>query len=178
MARAAPRGRIAGVRSYDSLGTKPSGIFRYLVIFELLFIAVVCFFGFEEKKKRSDVRVQEEPERRNADLVREILSVHVGSDHKLTLGAIRRKLQLQDPDHKAIVTGSIRAIIEDLRDEGMPICNDRDGRGYYVASGPQEYQDFRAVYFSSALTILARIKAMDKTVEKDFGTSALQDKLF
>ena len=76
------------------------------------------------------------------------------------------------------MTGTIRAIIEDLREEGIPICNDRDGRGYYVASGPQEYQDFRAVYYSSALTILARIRAMDKTVEKEFGASALQDKLF
>jgi len=178
VARAAPGGRIAGVRSYDSLGTKPSGIFRYLVIAELLFLAAVWFFGFEEKKKRSDARVQEDPGRGSVDLVREILLVHVGSDHKLTLGAIRRKLQLQDPGYKAVVTGTIRAIIEDLREEGIPICNDRDGRGYYVASGPQEYQDFRAVYYSSALTILARIRAMDKTVEKEFGASALQDKLF
>lgn len=71
----------------------------------------------------------------------------------------------------------VRAAIELLREEGFPICNMEGGDGYFLASNMQEYQDFRTKYGSHAITIFKRVKAMDATVEKKWGSSALQGQL-
>lgn len=71
----------------------------------------------------------------------------------------------------------VRAAIEQLREEGFPICNMEGGDGYFTASDMKEYQDFRKKYGSHAITIFKRVKAMDSTIEKKFGSSALQGQL-
>ena len=71
----------------------------------------------------------------------------------------------------------VRAAIEDLREQGMLICNLLEGDGYYLAGSMAEYQEFRRKYASYALTILSRLKAMDATAEKLYGASALQGRL-
>lgn len=71
----------------------------------------------------------------------------------------------------------VRAAIEELREEGYPICNMEKGDGYYLASSMAEYQEFRRKYGSHALTILERMRAMDNTAEQKWGSSALQGKL-
>lgn len=71
----------------------------------------------------------------------------------------------------------VRAAIEELREEGLPICNMERGDGYYLATSMAEYQKFRTKYGSHAFTLLKRIKAMDSAVEKKWGASALQDQL-
>ena len=72
----------------------------------------------------------------------------------------------------------VRAAIEVLREEGLPICNMERGDGYFLATSMAEYQQFRTKYGSHAFTLLKRVKAMDSTVEKKWGASALQDQLF
>lgn len=71
----------------------------------------------------------------------------------------------------------VRAAIEQLREEGFPICNMEGGDGYFTASDMPEYQDFRKKYGSHAITIFKRVKAMDTTVEQKWGSSALQGRL-
>jgi len=71
----------------------------------------------------------------------------------------------------------VRAAIEELREEGLPICNMERGDGYYLATSMAEYQQFRIKYGSHAFTLLKRVKAMDATVEKEWGASALQERL-
>lgn len=71
----------------------------------------------------------------------------------------------------------VRAAIELLREEGYPICNMESGDGYFLASNMQEYQSFRTKYGSHAITIFKRVKAMDATVERKWGASALQEQL-
>jgi len=71
----------------------------------------------------------------------------------------------------------VRAAIEDLREEGYPICNMEGGDGYFIADSMEEYQSFRKKYGAHAITIFNRVRAMDATVEKKWGASALQGRL-
>src|SRR3989304_5961364 len=51
----------------------------------------------------------------------------------------------------------VRKAIENLREQGVLICNLLDGEGYFMADTLEEYQAFRAQYGSYAFTMLEKI---------------------
>lgn len=111
-----------------------------------------------------------------ADLVEQILSSRLGSDHPITLVHIHY-LVCSSPVYKSASLRQVRGAIEDLRVRGMLICNDLAGQGYYRARDMKEYQAFREVYMAYAKTILARVRTMDEEAEKRFGSGQLQEPL-
>ena len=56
----------------------------------------------------------------------------------------------------------VRKSIERLRRNGHLICNLGNGDGYFVATSPEEYQAFRALYVSHAIPIIETAREMDK----------------
>lgn len=71
----------------------------------------------------------------------------------------------------------IRGAIEELRDDGELICNLASGDGYYLASTPVEYLDFRRFYTAYARTIEARARIMDKAADRLWGSASRQAEL-
>ncbi len=61
---------------------------------------------------------------------------------------------------------AVRRAIHDLRNEGIRICSDSHGRGYWIAKDEAEYEAFRAEYVSRARDIMKTAKAMDIAGEK------------
>lgn len=97
--------------------------------------------------------------------------------------AIRRAYFLElvhrVPGLEDVSDRQLRKAIENLRDQGMHICNLSDGDGYFLAGTYREYLDWRGKYGSYAFTILARIQAMDATAEQRWGKpTAVQPGLF
>ncbi len=56
----------------------------------------------------------------------------------------------------------LRRAIQNLREEGVRICNLLGGDGYYLAANEKEYQEFRGKYSAYALTIWQTIRSMDE----------------
>ena len=59
----------------------------------------------------------------------------------------------------------IRREIEELRHRGVRVCSHSNGKGYYIAETPAEYEAFRAEYLSRAYKILANVRRMDRAVK-------------
>ena len=73
----------------------------------------------------------------------------------------------------------VRKAIENLREQGVLICNLLDGEGYFMADTLEEYQAFRAQYGSYAFTMLEKIKAMDRAADERWGEErTLQRRMF
>ena len=73
----------------------------------------------------------------------------------------------------------VRKAIENLREQGVLICNLLDGEGYFMANTLEEYQAFRAQYGSYAFTMLEKIKAMDRAADERWGEErTLQRRMF
>lgn len=105
--------------------------------------------------------------------VRLIVTYHEGSSNAVGRDELLRQVR-QSVMLVATTDRQLRAAIEELREQGLPICNLLTGDGYYLAGTMDEYQEFRQKYASYAFTILGRVKAMDATVEKLWGSSARQ----
>lgn len=105
-----------------------------------------------------------------------LLAGHVGSSQAQRRGDILQSVR-QIPAYRTATDRMIRGAIEDLREEGWLICNLMDDEGYFLASSLFEWEHFRALYTSYALTILARASKMDRTAEARWGAGALQQEL-
>ena len=64
---------------------------------------------------------------------------------------------------------TIRLLINDLRTEGIRVCADSSGRGYWIAEGEVDYKRFRAEYVSRASNIFRTVNAMDNAAEGQIG---------
>jgi hypothetical protein len=85
----------------------------------------------------------------------------------------------QVPGLEDVSDRQLRKAIENLRGQGMLICNLANGDGYYLAGNEAEYQAFRGKYGSYAFTILDKIRAMDVAAEQRWGKpTAVQPGLF
>lgn len=60
---------------------------------------------------------------------------------------------------------TIRLIIQTLRMEGVRICADSSGKGYWIAESEADYKRFRAEYISRASNIFKVVSAMDGVTE-------------
>ena len=58
-----------------------------------------------------------------------------------------------------------RAIIEDLRKDGMRICSTAQKGGYWIARTEREYKAFRTEYLSGATKRFKTVEAMDMATE-------------
>ena len=72
----------------------------------------------------------------------------------------------------------LRLAIQELRERGVMICNNKDGHGYFLAGTVQEYESWRNRYRAVAVTILRATDATDRTAHKRFDYNPLQGKLF
>lgn len=54
-----------------------------------------------------------------------------------------------------------RAMIEELREQGVRVCGQNDIDGYWIAKTQEEYKRFRRDYMSKAATIFRRVQSMD-----------------
>jgi len=61
---------------------------------------------------------------------------------------------------------AVRNAISVLRNEGVRICSDSHGRGYWIAEDEEDYLSFRSEYISRATEITKTVKAMDDAGEK------------
>ena len=72
-------------------------------------------------------------------------------------------------EHLEVATGMTdrtnRAIIEDLRKEGVRICSTAQKGGYWIARTEKEYKAFRKEYLSGAYKRLETVKKMDNITE-------------
>ena len=71
-------------------------------------------------------------------------------------------------DDNNVYDRQIRESIARLRKAGALICNMGDGRGMYVASSQDEYNEFRQYYGSAAFEKLEIIRAMDLAANEQF----------
>ena len=53
----------------------------------------------------------------------------------------------------------VRELLETARDLGVLICNDQDGKGYYIAETPEEIERQYKRDKARALSVLKRLKA-------------------
>lgn len=69
-----------------------------------------------------------------------ILSRHVGSGRKIGMGELYQEVFGAAWANRINDTRALRALITELRHEGIPICSvaDRTGGGYYLASAGSE----------------------------------------
>jgi predicted ArsR family transcriptional regulator len=63
----------------------------------------------------------------------------------------------------------VRRLIAELREQGVRVCSDSRGRGYWVARDEHDYKQFRAEYVSRATKIFKAVRAMDGVVEGQIG---------
>ena len=61
---------------------------------------------------------------------------------------------------------SVRLAIEDLRNDGMLICNDQDGEGYYLASDERDIMRQYRRDCARAMSILKRLKPLRMAVRE------------
>jgi predicted ArsR family transcriptional regulator len=64
---------------------------------------------------------------------------------------------------------TIRGLITVLRTEGIRVCSDSSGRGYWIAESEEDYKRFRAEYVSRASNIFRTVNAMDNATEGQIG---------
>ena len=64
---------------------------------------------------------------------------------------------------------TIRELISSLRMDGVRVCADSSGKGYWIAEGEEDYKRFRAEYVSRASNIFRTVNAMDNTTEGQIG---------
>lgn len=64
---------------------------------------------------------------------------------------------------------TIRGLITVLRTEGVRVCSDSSGRGYWIAESEEDYKRFRAEYVSRAINIFRTVNAMDNATEGQIG---------
>jgi len=63
----------------------------------------------------------------------------------------------------------VRMLIQAMRNEGIRVCSDSSGRGYWIAEGEEDYKRFRAEYVSRASNIFKTVVAMDNATEGQIG---------
>ena len=61
---------------------------------------------------------------------------------------------------------TVRNAISILRNEGVRVCSDSHGRGYWLAEDEDDYLAFRSEYISRATEITKTVKAMDEAGEQ------------
>jgi len=67
-------------------------------------------------------------------VLRKLLADHVGHSNAITQSQLLEATGVQSDS-------TLRTIIEELRDErNIPICNYRDGKGYFVAANEEEFR--------------------------------------
>jgi hypothetical protein len=76
----------------------------------------------------------------------------------------------------------VRDSIERFRAKGMHYCNLGGGRGYFIASNREEYEEFKKYYGGAALRKLQIMSVMDESADERWGrvprkTSHLQPSL-
>lgn len=64
---------------------------------------------------------------------------------------------------------TIRGLITVLRTEGVRVCSDSSGRGYWIAESEEDYKRFRGEYVSRAINIFHTVSAMDSATEGQIG---------
>ena len=64
---------------------------------------------------------------------------------------------------------TVRELIGDLRMDGVRVCADSSGKGYWIAESEKDYKRFRAEYISRASSIFSTVFAMDGVVEGQIG---------
>jgi hypothetical protein len=111
-----------------------------------------------------------------ADILRRILSQRIGQENAISRSKILLLVH-ELPLYRSVSARKIREAVEVLRDQGVLVCNLSNGDGYYVAGSMEDYQEWRRLYASYAITILTRVRALDAVAEQTWGTSTLQERL-
>lgn len=60
---------------------------------------------------------------------------------------------------------TVRETINALRKDGIRVCSDSNGHGYWIAKSEEEYKRFRAEYVSRAVKIFETVGRMDASTE-------------
>lgn len=80
-----------------------------------------------------------------------ISSLPIGKEKAISREELAWRLQIPDR--------STRRIIEELRDQGIMICNDQDGKGYYIAQTTAEVERQYRRDLARAKNIMKRLRA-------------------
>ena len=54
----------------------------------------------------------------------------------------------------------MRKMIAEAKRDGLVVCCDQDGKGYYIADEPEEYDRQYAQTYSRAMSLLVQLKYM------------------
>jgi hypothetical protein len=117
----------------------------------------------EKDKKGGDEKMTKEKKSKN-DKNREIykakllaiLAKHVGKSKSIGMGSLYEQVFGNTCKDKVNQARIIRALITELRKEGIPICSDQDkeGGGYYLAAAGKELEEYCMKLRKRALKIL------------------------
>lgn len=85
-----------------------------------------------------------------------ILVKHVGKSRSIGMGALYEQVFGDTCKDKVNQARIIRALVTELRKEGIPICSDQDreGGGYYLAAAGKELEEYCMKLRKRALKIL------------------------
>ncbi|WP_051754558.1 hypothetical protein [Thermodesulfobacterium commune] len=85
-----------------------------------------------------------------------ILAKHVGKSKSIGMGALYEQVFGNTCKDKVNQARIIRALVTELRKEGIPICSDQDkeGGGYYLAAAGKELEEYCMKLRKRALKIL------------------------
>jgi hypothetical protein len=85
-----------------------------------------------------------------------ILAKHVGKSKSIGMGALYEQVFGDTCKDKVNQARIIRALVTELRKEGIPICSDQDreGGGYYLAAAGKELEEYCMKLRKRALKIL------------------------
>jgi hypothetical protein len=85
-----------------------------------------------------------------------ILAKHVGKSKSIGMGTLYEKVFGDTCKDKVNQARIIRALVTELRKEGIPICSDQDreGGGYYLAAAGKELEEYCMKLRKRALKIL------------------------
>jgi len=86
------------------------------------------------------------------------LSKHIGRNRAIGMVDLYTRVYDEQPKSRHSGTRKIRALVTELRKEGVPICStqDKEGGGYYMASAGSELQDYCGRLRTRALKLLAQ----------------------
>jgi hypothetical protein len=85
------------------------------------------------------------------------LSARVGKTNAISMVELYRRVFGREPRNKINDTRQLRRLIEDMRNEGSPICSSKtpEGGGYYLAAAGSELNDYCKKVRKQALKALA-----------------------
>lgn len=90
---------------------------------------------------------------------------HKGKENTIGMGELFEKVYDETWSHRINDTRPLRKTIESLRDDGVPIGENRSSNngGYFLARTPSELTDYCDRIKSACLKRLARVARMQKT---------------